>query len=207
MKTQSEQELAKDFIAFFQDQDMYFEVPVAGGIIDIVVKTDLIITAIEVKTCFNFAVLEQAIRNKRFAHYSYIAVPKGNKRWFQEQVCKDYGVGLLESWNGYVSEIVRPKLNRKVVRISIEQYHKESVAGSQNERMTAFKNFVKQLQLMAIRYPAGIEFNDIFKTGYSHYSSVSSLKSCVSQYVSRGIITGIKIENGRIYPVPNTTPP
>jgi hypothetical protein len=205
MRAQSEQELAKHFISHFADQDLYFEVP-AAGIIDIVMKSGQVITAIEVKTSFNFGVLEQAIKNKGYAHYSYIAVPSARKRWFQEQVCKDYGVGLLEcehsQWDDrwIVREIIAPRLNRRVVKIKLQEYHKESVAGSQHERMTSFKHFVRQLQQTVSRYPQGVAFQDVFKMGITHYSSMSSFKSCLAKYIAQGIITGLRVENGMIYP-------
>lgn len=208
MKNQSEEELAKHFIDFFRDQDLYFEVP-AGGIIDIVVKSGYVTTAIEVKTTFNFGVLEQAIKNCQYTNYSYIAVPASDKpytRHFQEKLCRDYGVGLLVYQSPVhgrtegITETVKPRLNRLVYRIKLHEYHKESVAGSQSNRMTAFKNYVRTLQQHIRRHPSGISLKKVFDEGFVHYASVSVFKRCLSDHIRTGLITGMKLHEGVIYP-------
>lgn len=208
MKNQSEEELAKHFIDFFRDQDLYFEVP-AAGIIDIVVKTGIITTAIEVKTSFNFSVLEQAIKNCNFANYSYVAVPKASlaTRNFQKKLCKDYGVGILEynpgkytTSAGRVEELLKPRLNRKIYKLKLHEYHKESVAGSISNRITAFGNYVRMLKEYISCRPKGSPIDEVFRVGFVHYSSVYSFKSCLARHISDGTITGVRIEKGVIYP-------
>lgn len=202
MATRSEEELAQHFVNYFSDQDLYFEVP-AAGIIDIVVKSGPVITAIEVKNSFSFDVLEQAIKNTNYAHFSYIAVPWSKGRWFQERICKDYGVGLLvfekcqyEKSGGVIIEKIKPRFNRRVVKIKLHDYQKRSVPGSQHKRITAFGHYVERLTQEVRRKPEGMTLKQLFESGFVHYSKISVFKACLADHIKRGVVKNIKLENG-----------
>jgi len=188
----TEVELAQKFINYLSDQyEIYKEVP-AGGIIDIVAVSGIIKIGVEVKTSLNFDVLEQAFSNKRFCHYSYAAVPFSPNRSFSLKICEDYGIGLLtwnkRDWKGSgIKEDVKPKFNRSVRTLKLEEWMKRSVAGSQNDRMTAFKVTIENMANHILRYP-GCSLSDCLKEVDYHWNTFSSAKSCAYQWIRNGVI-------------------
>lgn len=205
----TEAELAIKFIEYFSDQDVYQEVPMQG-ICDIVVREGNIITAIEVKQSLNFEVIEQALNNKKYAHYSYVAVPwkKWGYKGIREQILKSLGIGLLtyqevfsykNNTKSEIKEVVSPALNRQITKPDLEDWMKRSVAGSQNDRMTAFKHFVEVMQRVVAVSPSGLTVNEVWERTPRHYSTMSSFKSCMIRYCNQGIITNISYDKGKFY--------
>jgi len=195
-----ETELAQHFINFFSDHDVYKEVPYAG-IIDIVAVKANIVTAIEVKCSLNFDVIEQAVKNIGCSNYSYIAVPLPKSKSFAYHICKNMGIGVLcLTTNGRslrVVEVVKPKFNRKMRRLKFEAWMKESVAGSQNERMTAFKNTVRELKTYLERRPDKRALpKDAINGIAHHYGSVTSARTSLLTMIDRGVITDFRFEDG-----------
>lgn len=187
-----ETELAKYFIDYLSDYDIYQEVP-ASGIIDIVAKKGNIITAIEVKKSLNFNVFEQAFNNKRNAHYSYVAVPYARRSSFTINLFKSYGIGIL-IYNQYgydckIKEIVKPTFNRKILKIKLEEWMKKSVAGSKNDRMTAFKNSIFEIKEQIEKRGGKCLISDILNSRcHYHWASFSSAKSSIIEMCNRGVI-------------------
>ncbi len=201
----TEAELAQKFMNHYSDFDIYPEVP-AGGIIDIVVNTPPVLIAIEVKKSLNLEVIGQAVKNKEYAHYSYVAVPAAKGRYFAETLCKKLGIGLLvyraelRPWSkhgdkDWVEERVPAALNRKIRRPKLEEWMKRSIAGSQSDRMTAFKYFSEELVTMVKRY-GPMPIKKLFEDTPRHYRTFSSFRSCVTGYIRSGVIKGLEIENG-----------
>lgn len=207
----TEAELATHFLSYFGDWDVYQEVP-ANGVIDIVAVKDKIRVAVEVKKSLNFEVIEQGRKNTSYAHYSYIAVPHSKSLQYrtgiQIQICKSMGIGILaylaNGWNtkDEVREVLAPRLNRRIIKVSLEDWMKRSVAGSQNDRMTGFKFFREEL-LKAVRRNNGIDAKDLFKKLPSHYTSLSVFKRCVHAHVIRGVISGIEFLDGKYFIKPD----
>jgi hypothetical protein len=197
-----ETELAQKFIDYFSDFEIYKEVLSNAGCCDIVVKDHHIITAIEVKTCFNFKVVEQAISNKRCYHYSYVATPTNPNR-IQEMICDKFGIGILvydkECYWEPVYEKLRAVFNRKIKQPKLEEYMKRSVAGSQHERITKFSNTVDEIKNF-LKRSGPIKLSELFtKTMKYHWSSHHSARNCFTEYVRRKIIKGIEIKDGVVY--------
>ena len=201
-----ESDIALPFISFFEDDgyEIYKEVQ-AGGIIDFVAVKGKIKVGVEVKTSFSFAVMEQAHRNKAWCHYCYVAVPRG--KWgvdgFKRGLCEHLGIGVLtlNKW-GKVQEEVWAHVNRPLLDLKLFDYQKQSVAGSQNDRMTHFKATIEELKQYVVKHP-GCTFNECFRElNYMHYNytTPSSAKSCIANYIREGIVTGIRLDNGRFYP-------
>jgi len=195
-----ETELAQHFIDFFSDHDIYKEVPYAG-IIDIVALKGNITTAIEVKCSLNFDVIEQAAKNIGCSNYSYIAVPMPKRKSFAYHICKNMGIGVLGLTVGgrsmNVVELVKPKFNRKMRKLKLKPWMKESVAGSQNDRMTAFKNTVRELKHYLERRPdKKSTVKDAINGISHHYGSVTSARSSLLSMIDRGVITDFRLENG-----------
>lgn len=201
-----ETDLAQHFVNYFSCYDLYFEVDY-GRCVDIVAMAEKFAIAIEVKTSFNFKVLEQAIDNKERFHYSYIAVPRFKDPGFQKKLCKDYGVGLLVYDERYKTVIclVPPKLNRKAytkkLDESLHEYCKNSLPGSKNgdgTKITAFSITIDSLRITVKRNP-GQPLNKIIGMIDHHYASDKTAVACIYKWINKGIITCVKLENGKLY--------
>lgn len=153
--------------------------------------------------------LEQAINNKKYFYYSYIAVPYFKYDHFQRMLCKDYGVGLIicnpNGWmNGGFEERVKPKLNRKpfnAFRHELNESYKKSIPGSsgaEGGRITPFKITVENIIKHIKRHP-GCSIKQLIDGIQHHYSSDSGSKSSIYQHINNGIIKEIKIENHKLY--------
>lgn len=202
-KKVTEADIAKVVTDYYNDGfEVYPEVPIGGGIIDIMVKDLNIITSIEVKKSFSFDVLEQAIRNKQYAHYSCIAVPAFQKQWFKRQLCRDYGIGLIlvRMDNKYLNvELVQEaKFNRHVTLPKFEEWMKKSVSGSKNDRMTAFKNMIQEIETKVRRSGGVAEFEEVFDLAISTYSSIQSAKNTLRAHCRNGIVKEFKFEGSKI---------
>ena len=197
----SEQELAQRFINYFGEYEIYPEVP-AIGIIDFVAVLGNIRTAVEVKTTFNWKVFEQAHKNRNYAHFSYIAVPHNKDSYFRERLCKDYGIGLLYYNENYryaefgIREVVKPKLQRKIVKVKLEDYMKESVAGSQRDRITAFGNTVNSIADYLRRVGKPVTIKRVLEDVNHHYSTNTSAKQCIVNMCATGVIKDFRHERG-----------
>jgi len=201
-----ETDLAQHFVNYFSCYDLYFEVDY-GRCVDIVAMAEKFAIAIEVKTSFNFKVLEQAVDNKKRFHYSYIAVPEFKDDRFQRKLCEDYGIGLLVYDEGrkLVYCRVSPKLNRqaftKKLKNSLHEYCKKSLPGSKSgegTKMTAFSITVDSLQLAVKRNP-GASLKSIIGMMNHHYNSDSTAIACIRQWINHGVITCVKIINNKLY--------
>ena len=184
-----ESNLAKHFVEFFSEaHDVYKEVP-AGGIIDIIAVSGPIVIGIEVKTSLNFKVIEQAVNAKKYCHFAYVAVSR-SRLSFAEFVCREYGIGIL-MWDKFhgVKEMVKPKMNRKPIKIKLYDYMKQSEAGSQNNRVTAFKNTINQIVSHLNRNNGKDTIDNTLSSIDYHWRSPTSAKSCLYQWISSGVIT------------------
>ncbi|RYC70757.1 hypothetical protein [Spirosoma sordidisoli] len=198
-----ETEIGKEIVSFFEgpSHEVFCEVPCAG-IIDVVVQCGPIITAVECKVSFGLAVIEQAVKNKTYAHYSYVAVPKRPSSMGQ-RICKDYGIGVLVASVGgsylNVYEQVKPRLNRRIVRPHLPEFCKHNEAGVQNDRWTAFSWFVEDVRRFLRREPMGATYRQIFDNCIRHYGKPSVLNSCLQTYIRRNILKDIEYRDGRFF--------
>ena len=219
-----ESDIAKDFITYFSEMcyDVFPEVHVCGGIVDFYAYLYPTAIAVEVKTEFNFKVLEQAINNKKHSHYSYIATPFSNSNLNAKMTfCEDYGVGWLALRNkqirptqthasDYIDEIIKPKLNRTIAKPKLEDWMKQSVAGSQNDRVTPFQNMVASI-VKEINEPRWIMRDKGRKAGdpitidyaFEHcmnkyYGSLTAAKRNIYQWCRTGVIKEFRLEKGMI---------
>ncbi len=214
-----ETEIAQYFVDYFSCYDLYFEVDY-GRCVDIVAISDKVSIAIEVKTSFNFKVLEQAAENRYRFNYSYIAVPAFKDSRFQERLCSDYGVGLLvleERVTGWdenrnlikeyvIKSIIGPKLNRKASLKRLMPYlherNKQSLPGSKSgdgTKITAFGITVDNLVRYVSRYK-GCTLKQAVNDIDHHYDSEKSAKSNLYQWIKSGVISEIEISDGKLYP-------
>lgn len=207
-----ETDLAKYFIDYFSCYDLYFEVDY-GRCIDIVAINDKISIAVEVKTSFNFKVLEQAIGNCKRFNYSYVAVPEFKDDRFQKKLCEDYGVGLLTLQSGYGNPIrncVQPKLNRHASRNKLipylHEFSKTSIAGSKSGdggKITAFGITVDNLERYVERYK-GCTIKEAVDKISHHYGSNKAACASIYSWIRTGIIKSVRYENGKLFPIDET---
>lgn len=202
-----ETDLAQKFINYLSCYDLYFEVASGGGCVDIVAITPhKLMIAYEVKTSLNFRVIEQAFFNRPFFHLSYIAVPYSRGTRFQEMICRNYGIGVLQynpsAWNGPVVELVKPTFNRKasIKSTRLHEYQKRSIAGtaSNGGRVTPFKITVENMITYVKRHP-GCSMKQMFSEISHHYHSDAGAISSTYQWMRQGVIKDVVLKNGKLF--------
>lgn len=203
-----ETDLAKHFIEYLSDFDLYFEVGVLGSFADIVAVKEPIKMAIEVKTSFSLAVIEQAVQNCMFYHYSYVAVPKLKYRGrLQFDVCEHYGIGVLEYDDNYgkrehgeVSQVVAPKINRKAVTklVHLSNFQKSAIAGCMHGRPSPFKEMVHDITEY-LKTHNGATFKEVFGSSYVTYRHISAFKGGMYRWTRENVIKEFHIDKGRLY--------
>lgn len=207
----TEVELAKEFADYLSCYDLYFEVNGGGGCVDIVAITPTkLAIAYEVKTSFNFKVIEQALRNKPFFHMSYIAVPYSHLLWIQQKICRDYGIGLIRyNPNGYkykIEEVIKPILNRKAMTkyLRLHEYQKRSIPGtaSNGDRITPFKITVENIGEYVRRHP-GCSMKEMISNIDHHYHRDSGAMTSIYKWLNAGIISNVNLINGKLFLAPS----
>ena len=196
-----ETELAQHFVKYLSCYDLYFEV---NGV-DIVARNPPLLIAYEVKITFNFRVIEQALHNKPYFHYSYICVPviRGYNN-VQKRICEEFGLGLLQySPVMGVQESIAPKLNRKALthRIFLHKYQKEAIPGAPTGEanvMTPFKFTVKELTKYVSHNP-GCSVKQAINGIKHHYRKDTVAINCVYQYLKSGVIDSVYLKDRKLF--------
>lgn len=191
-----ESDLAEIVIDWLEKQhwDVYQEVPVIGGVADILAVRNNLVWIIETKTSMSFSVMNQAYH--RTAHYRSIAVPSSptRDRNFQERIAKLYlGIGILTiDKRKNINESVQPKLMREyhnqaknIIKKLIPEYKTYAKAGTNSgSYYTPYKQTIDSIKFFLSRHPNSTLKEIIaFLTGSNghrhHYSSVNSAKTCL----------------------------
>lgn len=199
-----ESELAEIFIDWFNDgegYEVYPEVPVPGGVIDFVATDGTIYIGCEVKRSLGMICLEQCHRRKPYFHYVYACVEHTRRMNFKTMMARQLDIGVIivgnpESEYRSIRENVKPKLNRKASPPDLKEYMKESTAGSQSDRVTAFGHTVKQIERALSRNNGRMHIDDVLEAVDYHYSSISSAKSSLRKWINQGVIEGIDWDRG-----------
>lgn len=204
-----ETELAQKFVDYLSCYDLYFEVDYYRSV-DIVAIAEKYSISVEVKTTFNFKVLEQAIENAKHFNYSYIACPTFRDWSIQGEICKNYGIGLLvynpnQYYGNTVNEFVKPRLNRHAqilhLRARLGDIHKLSLPGSKNgdsTKITAFGITVDNAVRYISRQP-GCTFKELTANISHHYSTNEAAKNNLYQWIRSGVIKNIVNCDGKLY--------
>lgn len=209
----SEAELAAGVVAYFQgmEWDIFQEVEGLEGIADIVAVKKPITMVVETKQSLTIEVIYQAHRWKQFANRVFVAVPKPQRfapsRRFAYEVCKHFGVGLLECTPSYtkgepphVSEIVTGALNRSIVKDGIikflrpehKRFAKAGAAGGGH--FTPFKMTCEELRYAVVKKPGGT-MKEIIDSIHHHYSTPGSARSSLAHWITAGKVPGVRLEN------------
>ncbi len=204
----TEVELARDIIAWLNKDgwEVYQEVKVDGPVADIVAKRGPVIWVIEAKVSFGLDVMEQAEHWIHRANMVSVAVPWTKDPHFKKRICSKFGIGVLvrvhedtyiKSWA--IREDVRPEFFRKVITkwddILREEHKTYCEAGSvgSHKRFTPFEE-TRQNLIRIVAASPGISLNEALKKFKHHYKSDSSARSCLVDYILKGIISELRIE-------------
>lgn len=209
-KDMKETELAQKFVDYLSCYDLYFEVNYYRSV-DIVAIAEKYSIAIEVKTTFNFKVLEQAIENAKHFNFSYIACPRFDGE-IQNRLCGDYGIGLLTDNNKYnyyggvtIREEVAPKLNRHAKLSHLKgrlcDRHKLSLPGSKSgdtTKITAF-GVTKESAIRFVMRKNGCTMRELVDGITHHYRSDKAAIANLYQWINAGVIKELEIKDRKVY--------
>lgn len=218
----AEQKVAASIVEWLTAEgwEVYQEVEIpGGGRVDIVAVKAPLRWAIEVKTSLTLTVLEQAERNLAYFHLSSYAVPAPAKLphgtpkgWrFAHDLAKRFGFGALRVLpesprrNGNILEDVPPRLIRRPGKVLLHEGQKTAVqAGAAGGGYwTPFRNTAQLLVAEALRKP-GIELRTAVKIISHHYSSNPGACRQLAQMIRQRVITDVRLDQGKLYPISNS---
>jgi hypothetical protein len=171
-----------------------------GRIIDIVALQGPLIRAIEVKTSFTSAVVEQAMHHVGQFHFVHVAIPhrrytKG--RIVLEQFLRYKGIGLIEK--GFQLRETIPaqffrKARTKRIREGLHEAQKYfAPAGTaKGGHWTPWKATC-QLWTEYVKWHPGCTLKEIVTNEKHHYSSDSTARTSMVAWIRAGKVPGIEI--------------
>lgn len=207
----SEQAVAEVVVAYLEalGADVYQEVECAGGVADIVARVRSELWIVEVKTAPSLAVLYQALDRRRSAHRVYIATPHVGRSRISE-LCDELGVGMLEVRTGDPGskwETERPRVrevvasrrwNSRPVALAAQlkpehKTHAKAGAIGGGGRWTPFRDTCEQLARV-VRDEPGIMLKAAIDKIKHHYSSGSSARGSLAQWIKAGKVDGVELK-------------
>jgi len=204
----------------FRGFDVYQEVElVARGIrADIVARRGPELTIVETKTSASLALVAQVMERRRFAHRVYAACPAPRAI---RGLCEEIGVGLLSvyvgsdntyAWGGETrfanpSEVREHVPSRRwnsrplSLAAKLRPEHKTACAAGSptGGHWSAWRDTCAQLARVVADEPGMSVACAIAKTRH-HYASARSAHSCLLRDIERGVIPGVRVEKGLLYP-------
>lgn len=213
----TEAALAAEVVSFLEGMgaDVYQEVPVAGGIADIVAKFGRMLWIVETKTSWSMDLLLQCVDRQRSAHCVFAAGPACDSAG--PMLAKALGIGAIEvrvpdgRWGGdagYVRVLHRPQLlTSRPLKLEgelVPQYKTAAPAGtSGGGRWTEFRSTCDALERAVATQP-GRKMSEVVKDIKHHYCNDRSARSVLVRWVEGG---HLKIEirqegkDRRLYPL------
>lgn len=199
----SEKEIAKIVIDHFESLgfETYKEVTERGGRprADIIAVKDDKYIVIECKTSMNLKLMEQAYYWTDKSHETYICIPitkrSTRSKFFAYNMCRDYGIGVLE---------VYPKTNSLVERVKssttknpdlpkLYEQQKSSVAGvSSGDFVTPFKITCGKL-VDYVKENGPVMLKTAVENIEHHYASNNSAKNSLHKMINIGVISELEI--------------
>lgn len=208
----NEVELASKFVDYLSDYDVYKEVPCSTGRMDIYAIRSPVRIAVEVKCVFSTKVIMQAVQNKRYANYSYVAIPKEKVNYEATQICKLLGIGVMtygSVYHGggepYEVAIQMPAAYQRVIfKVKTLEKMKYATAGSKHNDMSEFKVTCEDMEMTIRRRGGKMLIEDLFREPY-HYQSPKHAKRAIFRLIKNGVLNQFKIEGIYIYLTDFTT--
>lgn len=205
----TENDIAKVVIQYLEKlgYQTYKEVTWNGGgshRADIVGYQDSEFLIVETKTTFGLKVIEQAMFYKDKAHKVYICIPRANykRRWFGYQICRDYGIGILEVYyfgkgdkrEMVVFEHTPSTICQKPNLPTLYEEQKNQNAGTKESYVTPFKMTVKRL-INHVKEHGPDSLEHALMEINHHYKNVKSGKSALTKLIKGGAISELEIVN------------
>ena len=199
-----EVDLAEPVAAYLRglQWDVYQEVPGPVGRADILVEQSVLLGAVEVKKDLSLRLIEQAHYWLRYAHLTWIAVPRPlrSRNQFVLGLLHGQGIGMLEydRKEEKVRELIRPALQRKalvhVTRKHIDEEHRTfaKAGNSDNHFWSPFKRTARQVQILVMDKP-GIRLKDAVNEMKHHYANNSTARTCIAHWIREGLIEGVEM--------------
>lgn len=192
-----ESDLAESFIKYLEKdskKEIYQEVMTYGNLVDLVTKSEDKICGYELKISLNFDVIQQAYRNLKFYHKSFIVTPSRKKNdiyWFVRKILKDYNIGWyiqLKNGSFYLEFDPNENWNPKLPLLFEEQKSGEHKKAGTNhgKPFTPFKNTIKNVieycKTNNISNSKSIPLSEAVKNVEHHYASDASAVSSLKKY-------------------------
>lgn len=228
----TEAELAAVVVQWLEDfgYDVYQEVElVPRGIrADIVARRGIELTIVETKTSASIALLGQLMERRRFAHRVYAAAP--NCRGAFGDACQELGIGAWsvhvgsgETYTPHPGAQPQPSNPHRIVEVcasrrltskrlrlvdKLRPEHKTACAAGSptGGHWSRWRDTVAQLARVVAANP-GIDLTRALQPGNMnhHYSSAKSARGSLARDLEVGRIPGVRIENGKLWPVDAAT--
>ena len=218
----SEVELGRAVTAFLQGEEweLYPEVAVRAydSIFDLVAHRPPVFMVVELKRVLSFAVVEQAMRAREYAHCIAIGVPSVHRRPGRAAVwslLRSEGIGLIEATPSYCEMVLAPTILRKPPRLPalqavVSDPLQSTVEPGSNRggHMTAFRRTCSRLARHVIENP-GCFMRDALSAIEHHYINDASASGALSSWIRSDRVDGVRVEREgrRIRLYPATEPP
>ena len=203
----SEADLAAVVVAWLEREcwDVYQEVSI-GPVADIVARRGPVLWVIETKRAMSLSVIGQAQRWAPYAHLRSVAVPstRGDAgRDMAHEVCRRWGIGVLDVSRSGVHERVDPRLTRHrstKLRDALAPEHRTyAAAGSaRGERWSHWRGTCDRLRKAVAESP-GVTLREALGGMEHHYSSNASARTSMAHWVREGKVSGVRcVAEGRV---------
>jgi hypothetical protein len=193
--------------------DVYKEVTVGTGIIDIVAKQGPVLWGIEAKMTAGLGLLEQAMSRLRYCHRVSVVVPTGVTYMF-EQLCLRDGIGIFraDEQTQYgtsladrkqvkcVRELLPATLRRKVIGVKLMDGMRDTEAGHPSPlRVTGFTETCNSIRRVLSKHPDGMWLKELVGEIQHHYRTPSTARASLQHWMRAGVIKGVRYEGGRAF--------
>ena len=194
-----ETELAQPVIELFEGWEAWHEVSTGSVAADLVFTLGPRVAVVELKTLLSFALLEQCLWWKHWAHWVWAAAPpRKRSRNMAQIVFERFGVGVIEV--GESARVVRQaEMNRRAdvsyIRKALDPEGREHcLAGTgAGQRWTPWVRTCNRLQRHVAKHE-GCTLRDALDTIEHHYASAPSARSSMSALLRRGVVKGLRVE-------------
>jgi hypothetical protein len=202
--------LGENFIKFFNSNndflikrndfnsiEIFSEVKTEFGYIDIIIKNDLKIFSIELKTSFNIKVIHQAYLNLKYSNFSYIVVPKKffNKMdRFLIKICKDFNIGIIFYDKNMNFECFHKIFleNEQIKKLKLVEGQKNNSPGTNGSKITPFKDTINRLEIEIKN--GNNDLNEICKNESFHYVNGKSALNSLRKALKQGLLEGYTLD-------------
>jgi hypothetical protein len=212
----------------YKDAELFQEVQIGergSRIVDIVLKKEDILWAIEIKLNLSLALLDQGWRNLRYFNKSSIVFativntkipsfkrPTNRARDFAYKIATDYGIGLFkiridryelkdiisDPWQIQEPQLKRLPMFRDSVYLCEEHKTFAKAGNSNSKRWTPFQRTKIKL-IEYVKNNNGCKLKEVLQNIDHHYASVNSGINSMRDLINRKIVKEVYCENGKIY--------